>query len=184
MLGTEEREETRGAALDVAAVPQDTDVSEPGLLRGQPSGLRKLMQGRFVPACMSGRTHAAPRMPSLGTIDEHPGPEHGKPGQRTPIPAKYKRFVHGSESFNVHLSAQRYRWPGLKPYSAPYFSKTGGPARSLCRSGSGSSSGGAAAARERELKGGGGARLLMRIAMEYCKHGAVLVMCVRCRQNR
>ena len=59
-----------------------------------------------------------------------------------------------------------------------------GPARtsdaSESDSGSGRSSS-AAAAPESGFEGAGSARLVMRIAMEYCEHGAVPVVSAVCR---
>ena len=133
-----------------------------------------LTEDRVVPTCMSGRTHTAQR-PTLPLSTTNGNPELCQLEQ--PYHTEFGSFVCDSERLSAQLSEQRYRWRGLETLTCQASSKSDvRPARTLCPSGS--SCGGAATAQEREVEGGGGARLLMRIAMEYCEHGAVPV-CMR-----
>ena len=130
-------------------------------------------EGPVVPTCMSGRSHTAQRTPPLSTANgQTESCQHEEPYR---LEYAIAMFVRDSETLSAQLSAQRYWWPGLKTLACQASSKSDtGPVRSFCPSGSGI----AATAQEREVEGGDGARLLMRIAMEYCKHGAVPV-CMR-----
>ena len=167
VIGTEEM---RAAAADTAAFPPDVGgMSEPFRCPGQVPHMTT--ESRVVPTCVSGKTCTAQRMPSQGATDRHA--ERCK-REKSADPV-FERLVCDSETFNAHLSAQRYRWPGFSDI---------GPVRTSDASGSGSGSGrssSAAAVQERGFEGASGARLLMRIAMEYCKHGTVAVVSAVCR---